>query len=224
MCGIAGAFQQPDGKLVVTTMTERLGHRGPDASGVVEIVAPESAVVLGHRRLSIIDLSAAADQPFSKAGLTLTYNGEIYNHDELRRDLRARGVQFSTRSDTEVVLEAWRAWGPASLRRLRGMFAFAVHDERTGDLTLARDPLGIKPLYVMARGEGVVFASELKAILAALGGELTVNPAAMVASALYYWLPQEYDAVRQVRKLGPGTWTAYHRDGTTSSGTYWNAS
>lgn len=223
MCGIAGAFQQPDGKLVVTTMTDRLGHRGPDASGVVELVAPDSAVVLGHRRLSIIDLSSAADQPFSKDGLTLTYNGEVYNHAELRRQLEGLGVRFATRSDTEVVLEAWRVWGTDSLRRLRGMFAFAVHDERTGTLTLARDPLGIKPLYVMDRGDGVIFASELKAVLAAVGGELTVNPVAMVASALYYWLPQDYDAVTQVRKLGPGTWTQYHRDGSVASGTYWHA-
>src|SRR6478736_4715006 len=95
MCGIAGALQQPDGKVVVTAMTDRLGHRGPDASGVLELVSPDSAVVLGHRRLSIIDLSSAADQPFSKGGLTLAYNGEIYNHSDLRRELEARGVQFS---------------------------------------------------------------------------------------------------------------------------------
>lgn len=223
MCGIAGAFQQPDGKLVVTAMTDRLGHRGPDASGVLELVSPDSAVVLGHRRLSIIDLSSAADQPFSKGGLTLTYNGEIYNHADLRRELEARGVRFTTHSDTEVVLEAWRAWGPASLRRFRGMFAFAVHDERTGSLTLARDPLGIKPLFVMARGAGILFASELKALLTAVGAELTVSPAAMVASALYYWLPQEYDAVQQVRKLAPGTWARYDLDGVVSSETYWSA-
>ena len=222
MCGIAGAFQQPDGKAVVTTMTERLGHRGPDAGGVLELVTPDTAVVLGHRRLSIIDLSEASDQPFTKDGLTLTYNGEIYNHDELRRELQRRGVGFVTRSDTEVVLEAWRAWGPGSLRRLRGMFAFAIHDERSGSLVLARDPLGIKPLYVMGRGEGVVFASELKAIMAAVGAELSVDPAAMVASMLYYWLPQEYDAVRQVRKLAPGSWVRYERDGGVSSGTYWS--
>ncbi|MEW1954773.1 asparagine synthase (glutamine-hydrolyzing) [Terrabacter sp. NPDC080008] len=223
MCGIAGAFQQPDGKLVVTTMTDRLGHRGPDAGGVVELVAPESAVVLGHRRLSIIDLSAAADQPFAKDGLTLTYNGEIYNHAQLRRQLEGLGVRFATRSDTEVVLEAWRVWGTDSLRRLRGMFAFAVHDERTGSLTLARDPLGIKPLYVMDRGDGMLFASELKALLSAVGAELSVNPAAMVASALYYWLPQDIDAVTQVRKLAPGSWVRYDRDGAVSSGTYWDA-
>ena len=164
MCGIAGAWQQPDGKVVVTTMVERIAHRGPDASGVVEHVTPESSVVLGHRRLSIIDLSTASDQPFAKGGLTLSYNGEIYNYRELRRELESLGARFATTSDTEVVLEAWRAWGPDSLPRFRGMFAFAVYDEATGTLALARDPLGIKPLYVMRRGAGVVFASELKAI------------------------------------------------------------
>ena len=172
MCGVAGAYQQPDGKVVVSTMVDRIGHRGPDACGVVELVRPESAVVLGHRRLSIIDLSAAADQPFAREGLTLSYNGELYNFLEIRRDLESRGVRFATRSDTEVVLEAWRAWGPDSLRRFRGMYAFAIHDEHTGDLSLVRDPLGIKPLYVMPRGAGVIFASELKAIIAAVGPEL----------------------------------------------------
>ncbi|HET6668584.1 MAG TPA: N-acetylglutaminylglutamine amidotransferase, partial [Intrasporangium sp.] len=213
MCGIAGAFQQPDGKTAVSTMTDRIGHRGPDASGIIELVSPESAVVLGHRRLSIIDLSSAADQPLAKDGLTLTYNGEIYNHREIRRELEAGGVRFTTRSDTEVVLEAWRRWGAESLSRLRGMFAFAIHDESTGSLALARDPFGIKPLYVMPRGEGILFASELKALLAAVGSELVMEPAAMVASALYYWVPQEYVPVRGVHKLPPGTWTEYHRDG-----------
>ena len=222
MCGIAGAFQQPDGKVVVTAMIDRVAHRGPDASGVVELVAPDTAVVLGHRRLSIIDLSTAADQPIAKGGLTLSYNGEIYNYLEIRRELESRGVRFATRSDTEVVLEAWRLWGTDALRRFRGMFAFAIHDERTGSLTLARDPLGIKPLYVMERGDGVLFASELKAILTAVGSELTVDPAAMVASALYYWLPQEYDAVKGVRKLPPGTWTEYRHDGSVRSGEYWS--
>ena len=222
MCGVAGAYQQPDGKVVVSTMVDRIGHRGPDACGVVELVRPESAVVLGHRRLSIIDLSAAADQPFAREGLTLSYNGELYNFLEIRRDLEARGVRFATRSDTEVVLEAWRAWGPDSLRRFRGMYAFAIHDERTGDLSLVRDPLGIKPLYVMPRGAGVIFASELKGIIAAVGPELRVHAPGMVASALYYWLPQEYDAVEGVHKLQPGTWRTYHQDGSMTSGEHWN--
>ncbi len=222
MCGIAGAYQQADGKVIATTMIERLAHRGPDASGVLEIVDPSTAVFLAHRRLSIIDLSSAADQPLTKAGLALSYNGELYNYREIRADLERAGVRFATSSDTEVVLEAWRAWGVRSLERFRGMFALAVHDIAEGSLTLARDPLGIKPLYTMRRGEGVVFASELKAIVAALGPELTVDPAGMVASALYYWLPPQYDAVRGVHKLPAGTWTTYRRDGSAVSGTYWH--
>lgn len=222
MCGVAGAYQQPDGKVLVTAMVDRVAHRGPDARGVVEIVDPDTAVVLGHRRLSIIDLTTAADQPISKDGLTLSYNGEIYNYREIRRELESLGTRFITRSDTEVVLEAWRTWGTGALRRFRGMFAFAIHDDRTGDLTLVRDPLGIKPLYVMPRGGGVVFASELKAILTAVGPELSVNAGAMVASTLYYWLPQEYDAVRGVHKLPSGTWAQYHRDGSVTTGEYWN--
>ncbi len=223
MCGVAGAYQQSDGKQLITTMVDRLGHRGPDASGLVEIVDPETSVVLAHRRLSIIDLSPASDQPLTKGRLTLSYNGEVYNYREVRRDLEARGVVFVTSSDTEVVLEAWRAWGVDSLPRLRGMFAFAVHDAGTGSLTLARDPFGIKPLYTVRRGDGVVFASELKAIVSALGPELHVDPAGMVASALYYWLPQEYDALRGVRMLPPGTWTEYRRDGSSASGEYWSS-
>ncbi|WP_107771334.1 asparagine synthase (glutamine-hydrolyzing) [Nocardioides sediminis] len=222
MCGVAGAFQQPDGKVVVGTMIDVLAHRGPDASGVLELVEPTSGVQLAHRRLSIIDLSSAADQPMSKQGLTLSYNGELYNYRELRARLAALGVQFTTDSDTEVVLEAWRAWGTAALPRFRGMFAFAIHDAATGRLTLARDPLGIKPLYVMRRGDGVVFASELKAVVAALGHELRVDPAGMVASVLYYWLPQEHDAVQGVHRLPPGTWVEYRPDGTAVGGEYWS--
>lgn len=221
MCGVAGAYQQSDGKLVVNTMIDRIGHRGPDAWGVVEISDPETSVFLAHRRLSIIDLSPAADQPLAKDGLTLSYNGELYNYREIRRDLERTGSRFATSSDTEVVLEAWRAWGTAALERFRGMFALAIHDDRTGSLTLARDPLGIKPLYTLRRGDGVVFASELKAITTALGPELRIDPTGMVASMLFYWLPQQYDAVRGAHKLPPGSWTEYRRDGSCVSGQYW---
>ena len=222
MCGVAGAYQQPDGKVLVAAMVDRMWHRGPDAGAVVELVRPDTSVVLGHRRLSIIDLTSAADQPFSKGGLTLTYNGELYNYRELRAELHGLGARFATTSDTEVVLEAWRAWGPQALRRFRGMYAFAIHDEATGSLTLARDPLGIKPLYVMKRGDGILFASELKAIVSVVGPELTIDPAAMVASALYYWVPQEVDTLVGVQRHTPGTWVEYRRDGSVSSGRFWD--
>ena len=220
MCGVAGAFLQPDGAQLVRTMTDRICHRGPDAAGFTDL-APDAAVQLGHRRLSIIDLSAAADQPFVKDGLHLIYNGELYNYRELRNILRGKGVRFRTESDTEVVLECWRQWGSAALPRFRGMFAFALYDERNGALTLARDPLGIKPLYVMPRGGGLLFASELKALVAAVGPELSVNAEALVASTLFYFLPEEQCAFSEVFKLPPGSWAEWRADGSSHAGRYW---
>jgi len=223
VCGVAGAFQQPDGEHLVQVMVDRIAARGPDAVGVRETVTDAVRLHLGHRRLSIIDLSTAADQPLVKDGLQLSYNGELYNYRELRAELRRDGVRFSTDSDTEVVLEAWRRWGTGALPRLRGMFAFAVYDERRSELTLARDPLGIKPLYVMPRGSGVLFGSELKALVAAVGPELAVNPQALVTSTLFYFLPEQQTAVTGVAKLPPGSWQRWYPDGRSTSGVYWDA-
>jgi asparagine synthase (glutamine-hydrolysing) len=221
MCGIAGCYQQADGQKLVDIMTDRIAHRGPDATGIWSHQDDRVAIHLGHLRLSIIDLSSASNQPMSKGGLTLVYNGELYNFKELRADLKARGVRFVTESDTEVVLEAWRAWGPGALRRFRGMFAFVLADETTGDLVLGRDPLGIKPLYYLPRGDGLVFASELKALTAAVGAELRVDPGAMVASMLYYWVPDQRCAIQGVQKLPPGTWARITPDGRLSVQPYW---
>jgi asparagine synthase (glutamine-hydrolysing) len=222
VCGIAGAFRQRDGDALARTMIERLAHRGPDAFGVQEIGSGSSRLHLAHRRLSIIDLSTAADQPLAKDGLHLSFNGEIYNFHQLRAELENAGTRFLTNSDTEVLLEAWRAWGPSALGRLRGMFAFALFDERTGSLVLARDPLGIKPLYVMPRGEGVLFASELKALVAAVGPELAVDARALVASTLFYFLPEEQTSLRGVYKLPPGSWSRWGTPGSTEPQRYWD--
>ena len=221
MCGIAGCYQQADGHKLVDVMTDRIAHRGPDAAGRWDHEDDRVTVQLGHRRLSIIDLSTAADQPLTKDGLTLVYNGELYNFQTLRAELTARGARFVTRSDTEVVLEAWRAWGPEALPRFRGMFAFAVFDQRSGELVLARDPLGIKPLYYRPRGRGVVFASELKAFTAAIGSELRVEPGALVASMLYYWLPEQRCAIDGVHKLPAGSWARFTPDGRHTVQHYW---
>jgi asparagine synthase (glutamine-hydrolysing) len=185
-------------------------------------MSPTASLQLAHRRLSIIDLSTAADQPFAKDGLHLSYNGELYNYRELRKVLRGKGVQFRTESDTEVVLESWRHWGPAALAQFRGMFAFAIYDERTTALTLARDPFGIKPMYVMPRGSGILFASELKALVAAVGPELTVDTDGLVASTLFYFLPEEQSAIKGVFKLPAGSWAEWRADGSTRSGRYWD--
>ncbi len=221
MCGIAGCYQQPDGHKLVEVMAERIAHRGPDSAGTWNHEDGRVSVQLGFRRLSIIDLSTAADQPLRKNGLTIVYNGELYNYKALRTELGARGVTFRTESDTEVVLEAWRNWGPAALGRFRGMFAFALVDEKTGELVLARDPFGIKPLYYLPRGDGVVFASELKALVTAVGSELRMEPGALVASMLYYWLPEQRCAIDGVRKLPGGSWARWQPDGRVSVQHYW---
>jgi len=221
VCGIAGCYQQADGQKLVDIMTDRIAHRGPDSVGAWCHEDGNLVVHLGFRRLSIIDLSAAADQPFRKHDLALIYNGELYNYRALRSELRALGCRFVTDSDTEVVLEAWRRWGPQALSRFRGMYAFALVDCQTGELFLARDPLGIKPLYYLTRANGVIFASELKAIMSALGSELRMEPGALIASMLYYWVPEQRCAIDGVRKLPGGSWARFRPDGSFSIQRYW---
>jgi asparagine synthase (glutamine-hydrolysing) len=221
MCGIAGCYQQADGQKLVDLMTDRIAHRGPDSTGVWSHEDDHVTAQLGFRRLSIIDLSTAADQPMHKDGLTIVYNGELYNYRALRAELAASGMRFRTQCDTEVVLEAWRRWGADALPRFRGMFAFALFDEHAGDLVLARDPFGIKPLYYLPRSGGAVFASELKALVTAIGPELRIEPGALVASMLYYWLPEQRCAIQDVRKLPGGSWARLRPDGTLTVQPYW---
>jgi len=221
MCGIAGCYQQADGQKLVDIMTDRIAHRGPDSRGTWSHEDGRLTINLGFRRLSIIDLSEAANQPMTKDGLTLVFNGELYNYRALRTELTSRGVVFRTESDTEVVLEAWRCWGPAALGKFRGMFALALADPMSGELILARDPFGIKPLYYLPRGDGLVFASELKALVAAAGSELRIEPGALVASMLYYWLPEQRCAIDRVRKLPGGSWARCRADGTITVQQYW---
>ena len=166
MCGIAGLVVPPGDspdRAVLGRMTDVLAHRGPDDRGV-EILG---SVGFGHRRLSIIDLSPAGHQPMATTDRAqwITYNGEIYNYIEVREELVRAGHAFRTDSDTEVILAAWRQWGPACLERLNGIFAFAIFEPGTGRLFLARDRLGIKPLYYHFDGRCLAFASEIKAIL-----------------------------------------------------------
>jgi len=222
MCGIAGSYLWPDGGPLTDRLTRIIAHRGPDATGRYSHPAGDGEVHFGHTRLSIIDLSETGAQPMVADGLALTYNGEIYNAPELRAELESHGVRFRGTSDTEVLLRAWRRWGADCLPRLRGMFAFAVFDERTGALTLARDQLGIKPLYLLRRGGGLVFASELKALASELGGSLHIDDAALVASLLYYWVPDSRCAFAEAEKLPPGSWLRLRPDGSAQRGTYFS--
>ena len=168
MCGIAGIFHcgtpNPVDPERVARMADALAHRGPDGSGVW--TGP--GVGLGHRRLSIIDI-AGSPQPMHSADgrATIVFNGEIYNFKELRRELEVGGAQFRTDGDTEVILAAWQRWGVECLQRLHGMFAFALYDAQRKVLFLARDRLGVKPLFTAYLSDGsLAFASELKGLLA----------------------------------------------------------
>src|ERR1035437_10186623 len=180
MWGIAGFVSTTDAPELssvdaVRRMTDRMRLRGPDAEGVW--TGP--CAVLGHRRLAIQDLDARSNQPMvsTNGKYCITFNGEIYNFHELRRELEAEGVAFRTTSDTEVFLALYSRDGERMLPRLRGMFAFAIWDARSRELFLARDPYGIKPLFYAQTNDGVVFASQVKAILAARLVSAATEPA-----------------------------------------------
>ncbi|MFL6843817.1 MAG: XrtA/PEP-CTERM system amidotransferase [Allosphingosinicella sp.] len=206
MCGIAGLFHPDVPKPVdpkrIRAMADSLAHRGPDGSGVW--TAP--GVGLGHRRLSIIDL-ATGDQPMRSADgkLALSYNGEIYNFREVRGQLEALGHKFRTESDTEVVLAGWRQWGPDCLRRFNGMFAFALYDAGEDVLFLARDRLGVKPLYLATLPDGaLIFASELKGLLAHPLLRRHPSPQAVEDYLTLGYVPDDACMVEGVVKLPAG--------------------
>ena len=180
MCGIAGIMNvhaTPVSPRVLRAMTDIVRHRGPDGEGQWV----RDGIGLGHRRLAIVDLSPAGAQPMHSGdgALVITFNGEIYNWRELRRELGKRGVSFRSQSDTEVLLEAYRVWGPKCLDKLNGMFAFAIWDARNSRLFLARDRYGIKPLYYRWDGQTLLFGSEVKSILQHPSASVRVDHAAL---------------------------------------------
>lgn len=193
VCGIAGILRfdgfDPNDELALTRMSARLAHRGPDGSGA-RIDAGTPSALLAGRRLAIVDLSSHADQPFldEAAGLTLVYNGEIFNYVELREELRGLGFSFRTETDTEVVLRAYQAWGSACVQRFNGMWAFALWNARSRELFCSRDRFGIKPFYYFADGRRFVFASEVKAVLPGLDATPPVDRAALADFLLQGWI------------------------------------
>ena len=205
MCGIAGMFDLTADRPVpvgrVQRMCAAMVHRGPDGEGF----HAEPGLGLGHRRLAVVDL-AGGEQPMADpAGRSIiAFNGEIYNHHQLRRELMARGFGFQTRSDTEVILQAWQKWGAGALDRLTGMFAFAHWDKAGQRLTLARDPLGEKPLYYTRTDDGwLVFASELTALLAGLDGVPDRNPEAVSDYFVFGYVPDPKTIYSGIHKLPP---------------------
>lgn len=221
MCGIAGVFEfsRPEtDRALVEQMADRMAHRGPDDAGYVF----DGPVGLAHRRLSIIDLSNGGHQPMwnDDHSIVIVYNGECYNYLELRRELEGRGVRFRTGSDTEVLLRLYEQEGESFLEKISGMFAFAIWDKRRQSLLLARDRIGIKPLYVAQYGDRLTFASEMKSLLAdpALPRDLD-----RVALSNYFYLlsiPDPQSILRDVRKLEPGHLMVVSRKGVQSRA-YW---
>jgi len=206
MCGIAGQFnfqrREPVERETIVRMARSIVHRGPDDEGFF-IAGP---VGLGFRRLSIIDL-AGGHQPMSDAEETIwiIFNGEIYNYKELRAELRKKGHHFRTNSDTEVIVNGYKEWGTDVLNRLNGMFGLAIWDSLKERLILARDPMGIKPIYYKIDSAGLTFGSEIRAILAAGDSRPDVDPVALNLFLRFRYTPSPLTIFQGIRKLAPGT-------------------
>jgi len=223
MCGICGVVGQADEQLV-KDMLSRIAHRGPDDEGIyIAETSTADRVALGHRRLSIIDLSPAGHEPMTDARqeIWLTYNGEIYNFLELRRELEQRGHAFRSDSDAEVVIYAYREWGRDFLSRLNGMFAFALWDSRDESLLVARDRLGIKPLYYAETPSVFAFASEIKAILAIPGVEREIDIQSLDQFLTFLWVPDPKTVFRNIYKLPPAHYLVY-KNGRAEIFEYWD--
>ena len=229
MCGIAGmvdwrAATSADAlRSIADAMIETVRHRGPDAGDVW--VEAEGGVALGQRRLAIIDLSPGGAQPMHSADrrFVITFNGEIYNYRDIRRELQAAGHSMRSDSDTEVLLEACALWGvEAAIERAIGMFAFALWDRKTRSLTLARDRLGIKPLYYAASPERILFASQLKAFRPAPHWKPTIDEDAVVGYLRHAYIAQPRTIYREAEKLAPGHILTLREGSTSSPKCFWD--
>ena len=210
MCGIAGIFAygpsaRPVDREELLRIREAMIARGPDGAGLW--ISPDQRIGLAHRRLAIIDLSEAGAQPMATADgrLHITFNGEIYNYQVLRRELEAKGYRFHSHSDTEVLLHLYADRGQDMVHALRGMYTFAIWDEHKKGLFLARDPFGIKPLYVADNGHTIRVASQVKALLKGGAVDTTLEPAGHVGFFLWGHVPEPYTLYKGIRALGAGT-------------------
>ena len=210
MCGITAIFAYgpgaaPVGRAELEAITESMRSRGPDAGGTW--LSGDARVGLGSRRLAIIDLSDEGTQPMSAigGGAVIVFNGEIYNHRELRASLERGGARFHSQTDTEVILQLWRRDGPAMLGLLRGMYAFAIYDTRARTMFVARDPYGLKPLYYADDGRTIRFASEVKALLAGGAVSRTISPAGAAGFFLTGSVPEPFTIRDDVRLVEAGT-------------------
>ena len=224
MCGISGAFVASEPSRIdvmgtVRAMTAAMDHRGPDDEGFFL----DGRVGLGARRLAIIDLNGGKQPLTNEDGsCAVVLNGEIYNFKDLRTDLIGLGHRFRTRSDTEVIVHAYEEWGQACVHRLRGMFAFAIYDGRARRLFLARDRLGIKPLYYHDRDGVFLFASEVRALLAGRLVRRRLDPIGLWEYLGYQSVPAPRTLIQGVQMLEPGHWLAVDAGGVVTGGRYWD--
>lgn len=218
MCGINGLINFSEAKNLVKEMNDTLKHRGPDAEGIWH----KENVCLGHRRLSIIDLSPQANQPFVKNGLVITYNGEVYNFREIKEELFKKGVKFKTNSDTEVVLEVFRLYREESFSKLRGMFAFAIYDSLRDELFLVRDYFGIKPLYYAFLKDKLAFSSELKTLLKLKEVKKELNYQSFISSLNFLWIYGENSIIKGIKRLSPAHYLHYRiKENSFNVKRYW---
>ncbi|WP_312888574.1 N-acetylglutaminylglutamine amidotransferase [Nonomuraea rhodomycinica] len=224
MCGLTGEMRfdgKPADMGAVDRMTEAMHERGPDGSGLWAM----GPIALGHRRLKIIDLSEKAAQPMvdGELGLAAVFNGCLYNYRELREELRSAGYRFFSTSDTEVLVKAFHRWGGECVDRFKGMFAFAVAERDTGRLTLGRDRLGIKPMYLSRSGDRLRFASTLPALLAAGDVDTTIDRVALHHYMTFHSLvPGERTILDGVSRLPAATVRTFEPDGTSTDRRYWD--
>ncbi|MFC4252126.1 N-acetylglutaminylglutamine amidotransferase [Sinimarinibacterium flocculans] len=223
MCGFAGE-RRYDGRLAdtdaVAAMTATMARRGPDGAGTFST----GPLAVGHRRLKIMDLSEHAQQPMldNELGLGIVYNGAVYNHPELRAELKAKGYRFWSEGDTEVLLKAYHCWGADFVQRLHGMFAFAIWERDSGRLLLGRDRLGIKPLYYSLNDKRLRFASTLPALLKAKDVDTDIDPVALHHYLHFHAVvPAPHTMLKGVRKLAPATLMVVEPDGQTRQRRYW---
>jgi len=223
MCGICGELRfdgQPASMAAVQTMNQVQAPRGPDGAGAFF----QGSIGLGQRRLKIIDLSERAQQPMvdSSLGLAIVFNGAIYNYPELRKELQAKGYNFFSDGDTEVILKAYHAWGEHCVDRLQGMFAFAVWERDSGRVLCARDRLGIKPFYYTEFPGGLRFASSLPALTAAGGVDTDIDPVGLHHYMSFHSVvPAPHTILKGVRKLPPATVMVIEADGSRRQRRYW---
>lgn len=224
MCRLTGYWSFTEKRYddaVIHRMCKVLKHGGPDDNGVY--INKQNGIALGHRRLSVIDLSPSGHQPMQWKQYTLIFNGELYNYNEVRNELLKKGYAFTGHSDTEVLLKAFDEWGTDCIQKFIGMFAFAIWDEYQKKLYLCRDRVGVKPLYIYHKNNTLIFASELRSVYLHPAFDDAINQNSTVYYLRYGYIPAPKSIFTHIEKLKPGTWLVIDKKENKESICYWDA-